>query len=58
MDTSVPPQMEPHGLQGLLERQMFFMESPMATVPLWQWGIQEPSSPLQMEPHGRQGLLG
>ena len=49
---SLPHQMGHHGLQGLLEQQKLYMESPTETVPSWWWVKMDPSSPLLMEPLG------
>ena len=45
------------GLQGLLEHQHSYGESPTETVPSLWWAKVEQYSPLRMEPLGFQGLL-
>ena len=56
-ELSLPQQMEPLGLQGLLGHQIISGESPTETEHLLWWENQEPSSPHQTESHGLLGFL-
>ena len=51
-EPSSPHRMQPHGLQGLLEKQVISMELPTHIVNSRLWVHQESSSTPRMQPYG------